>query len=234
MLRMRTSVWSLLLFPVWIFGCAESNSAAVPDNQPLPGAWASVALTVAGPAANNDKRRTCAAEARRAGIELSPTAQLQATIFLSDQGNYVTTPRGNRQLGMWTTDAVCRVALGVITDLDERVQVGRGDPPGCRILGSVQGDDRGFAIFFSVVPGSYEAAQTGAQLAALQLGGNFVVIDVVRQIGLSVAVNGRALACGGPPPPPPQQSAPVAPGPPQTAPKLPASPAPAAPKSSPR
>src|SRR5262249_17885161 len=125
---------------------------------------------------------------------------------LSDDGNRISFADGRpeRTIGKWTTPAVCRVALAMITHVDERVRQANGQsPPGCRMLGTVEGQDTGYA-FFVVQMASYEAAVAAMQFAALRMGGDFISIDVVRQIGLTTALNGRAFICGAPPPPPPQ------------------------------
>src|SRR6185369_8612001 len=101
--------------------------------------------------------------------------------------------RPERMIGKWSSPAVCRVALAMVTRLDERVRQANGQaPPGCRMLGTVDGEDRGYA-FFVVQMASYEAAVASMQFSALRLGANFISVDVVRQVGLITTLNGRAF-----------------------------------------
>jgi hypothetical protein len=185
-----------------ILGCGEALPLVVSDPMPPGGAWADVSLTLTGPAANKDKRKVCTDEARQAGIRLREGAPIAAALYLADDGNRLSFADGRpeRMLGKWTTPAVCRVALAMITRLDERVRQANGQaPPNCRMLGTVDGEDRGYA-FFVVQMASYEAAVASMQFAALRLGGNFISVDVVRQVGLITTLNGRAFDCGAAPP----------------------------------
>jgi hypothetical protein len=185
------------------FGCAENLPLVVTDTMPPGGAWADVALTMTGPAANGDKRKECIKEAREAGIRLREGAPVAAALYLSDDGNRLSFADGRpeKMLGKWTMPAVCRVALAMTTRLDERVRQANGQaPPGCNMVGTVNGEDRGYA-FFVVQMASYEAAIAQMQFSALRMGANFVSVDVVRQVGLITTLNGRAFNCGAPPPP---------------------------------
>jgi hypothetical protein len=191
-----------ILLPFWaIFGCAENLPVVITDTMPPAGAWAEVSLTLTGPAADRDKRKVCTQEARNAGITLREGAPVAAALYLSDEGNRVSFADGRpeRPVGKWTSPAVCRVALSLATRLDERVRTANGQAPaGCRMVGTVDGEDRGYA-FFVVQMASYEAAVAQMQFAALRLGGNFVSVDVVRQVGLITTLNGRAFDCGAAP-----------------------------------
>jgi hypothetical protein len=173
----------------------------VTDTMPPGGAWAELSLTITGPAASRDKRKVCIDEARAAGIRLREGAPVAAALYLADDGNRISFADGRpeRMVGKWTTPAVCRVALSLATRLDERVRQANGQsPPGCRMLGSVDGEDRGYAFFVVQMP-SYEAAVATMQFSTLRLGGNFLSVDVVRQLGLITTLNGRAFDCGAAP-----------------------------------
>ncbi len=193
-------------------GCAESKPMVViNDTMPPGGAWGEASLTLVGPAANGDKQKACINEARNAGVRLREGAPAAAALYLADEGNRLSFGDGRpeRTLGKWSAQAVCRVAISYVMRLDERVRSANGQaPPECRMLGSVEGEDRGYA-FFVVQLGSYEAALASMQFATLRLGGNFVSVDAVRQLGLITSLSGRAFDCGPqPPPPPPPPTAP--------------------------
>jgi CubicO group peptidase (beta-lactamase class C family) len=197
-----------------VAGCGESKPFVITDTLPPSAAWAELSLTISGPGANGDKRNDCLQEARTAGVLLREGAPMAAQLYLSDEGNRLSFGDGRpeRALGKWTAKAVCRVAIAWGTRTDERVQTANNQVPGgCQMLGSVEGQDQGYA-FFVVQPGSYEAAQAAMQFAALRMGGNFVSVDVVRQIGLITALNGRAFRCEAAAPPPPPPQAPPPPG----------------------
>jgi hypothetical protein len=183
-------------------GCgAEVSQTVITDPAPPGGAWGEIALTVTGPGANNDKRKACMQEARNAGVRLREGSPTAAALYLADDGNRLSFADGRpeRPLGKWTARAVCRVAISIVLRLDERVRTANGQaPPQCRMLGTVEGQDQGYA-FFVVQLGSYEAALAQMQISALRMGGNFVSVDVVRQLGLITSLNGRAFDCGGGP-----------------------------------
>ena len=175
----------------------------ITDTMPPGGSWGEVALTLVGPAANSDKRKACINEARAVGVTLREGAPNAAALYLADEGNRLSFADGRpeRQLGKWSAAAVCRVAIGMVLKLDERVHTANGVAPnGCRMLGTVEGQDQGYA-FFVVQLGSYEAALASMQFAALRMGGNFVSVDAMRQLGLITSLNGRAFDCGAAPPP---------------------------------
>ncbi len=197
-MRKQCVLFLLLAASLGLVACGESN-AVVEDSHPLSNSWAAINLTVTGPEADHDKRKECIEEAHAAGVNISPTAPIAATVFLSDQGNKVVLPSGERPLGKWTSRAVCRVALAYALDLDRLVKVGKNDPVGCKELGGVQGDDQGFA-FFVVNPGSYEGALAALQFNAHARGANYVVMDVARQVMVNFSINGRAYQCPTAPP----------------------------------
>jgi hypothetical protein len=191
-------------------GCGSSGPMVITDTMPPGGAWGEVALTLLGPGADGDKRKVCIEEARNAGVVLREGAPIAAALYLADEGNRLSFADGRpeRQLGKWTAKAVCRVAIGMVMRIDERVPTANGQPPSqaCRMLGTVEGQDQGYA-FFVVQMGSYEAALASMQFSALRMGANFVAVDAIRQVGLITALNGRAFDCGQAPPPtqqPPQ------------------------------
>ena len=195
-----------LLLPLFsVLSCAESGlPLVVTDSMPPANFWADVSMTITGPGANREKRKVCTDEARNAGVRLREGAPVAAAIFLADEGNRISFADGRpeRMVGKWTTPAVCRVAIAMITRIDERVRQANGQaPPNCRMLGTVEGQDTGFA-FFTIQMASYEAAVAAMQFSALRMGGNFVSVDVVRQVGLTTALNGRAFDCSGAAPSP--------------------------------
>lgn len=197
----------ILLPFLCVFGCAENLPLVVTDTMPPGGAWADVSLTITGPASSGDKRKACVEEARIAGIRLREGAPVAAALYLADEGNRVSFADGRpeRMVGKWSMPAVCRVVLAMVTRMDERVrQANAQSPPNCRMLGSVDGEDRGYAFFVVQMP-SYEAAVATMQFSTLRMGGNFLSVDVVRQVGLITTLNGRAFACEMAQPPPPPQ-----------------------------
>jgi hypothetical protein len=194
----RLAVSMFLVF----MGCGETMPLVISDPMPPGGAWVDISMTVMGPAANREKQKICMEEARNAGVRLVEGAPVGAALFLSDEGNRLSFADGRpeRMLGKWSAKAVCRVAISLAARLDDRVRTSNGqNPPGCRMVGSVEGSDQGYA-FFVVEPASYEAALATMQFNALRMGANFVSVDVVRQLGLLTTLNGRAFDCTNAPP----------------------------------
>ena len=178
-------------------GCASSQQTVIEDAKPPANVWAEASLDVMGPDADNDKRKTCTKEARAMGIFLHAAAPVRTQLYLGEDGNKVSisTEPGEQFLGKWTTEGLCRVALGRATLIDSKVKVVKNEvSPVCKPMGSVEGMDQGFA-FFAIVMGSYEAAVVQAQVQAVRRQANVVVVDAVRQLGLNIIVNGRAFQC---------------------------------------
>lgn len=155
-------------------------------------AWASVALTIAGDEADDDKREDCVEEAKNAGIQLAAGAPIAGTLYFLDHDDYLEVPGApNFVFGAMGSNATCKIALARLTNLDTVVPMAKAEPPpGCEQTGRVEGTDTGFFH-----PGSYDAAVIEAQFKVRTAGGNLFVQDVTRQQGTRVIVNGRGFRC---------------------------------------
>jgi hypothetical protein len=196
-----------------VAGCAGSAQSVIVDPMPPGGAWLDVALIVTGPKANDKKRDICIAEARAAGIRLRDGAQVGAMLYLDKDNNRLQFRDGRAEmmLGQWTAQAVCRVAIANAISLDERVKVAsnNGDLSQCQPLGMVQGADQGAIVPFSFKPvlASQEAAMAAAKLAALRLKANYIALEPLSNVMLSVgpalstSVAAKAYQCASAPSP---------------------------------
>jgi len=163
------------------------------QSPPEPQTWTSVALTVAGSEADDDKRKSCVEEAHTAGIQLAAGAPIAGTLYFLDENDYLespSVPNGKIVFGAMGSNATCKLALSKLVQLDTIVPMSKQEPKDCKPIGSVEGSDTGFFH-----PGSYEAAVVEAQFMVRARGGNFFVQDAVRQEATHVVINGRGYQC---------------------------------------
>ncbi len=155
--------------------------------------WTEVALTLDGKGVDNDKRDDCVSEANKARIKLVASAPISGTLYFLDSDDYLESASvhgGRYMFAMMGASAECRLALAKMVDLESYVETAPADPKGCKSLGTVEGSDAGWML-----PGNYDAAVAEAQFNVLSQGGNYFSMDVVRQLGNRVIINGRAFAC---------------------------------------
>jgi len=175
-------------------GHHQTGPMLLEDKLQPPGVtWTAVALTLSGPGVDHNKRDNCLEEAQKAGIQLTPASPVKGTLFFRDSDDCLQAeglPGGRYGFAAMGSSAECRLALAKITNLDGLVPTSKTEPTGCKNLGSVEGGDIGWML-----PGNYDAAVAEAQFKTRALGGNYLLMDVVRQVGVSVFIDGHALAC---------------------------------------
>jgi hypothetical protein len=202
-MRMRPTRTLLSILIATLGGCSIGTTI-LEDDRASAQTWTDLTLEISGPAATRGTVSACVQEARKAGIRLRPGAPLQASLALSEHDNSVKAAGQSFAISQKLNPAVCRIALAKAVSLDERVQIGKTDPPAnCRPLGTVAGSDQGE---MNGEPGSTEASRIGAQFAALQNGANYLVVDRSESFysegswgDTIVKTTGRAFACGEPP-----------------------------------
>jgi len=159
--------------------------------QSAPQAWTTVALTVAGSEADDNKRDSCLEEAQNAGIQIAQTAPVSGTLYFLGDNDYLEMQGAPHiPIAGMGNNAECKVALAKLTNLDALVVMTKGDPAGCQPTGNVEGSDAGFFH-----PGNYDAAVVEAQFKVRAAGGNKFVLDATRQVGNRMVVNGRGFVC---------------------------------------
>jgi len=173
---------------------SEAAGPLVLDGSKAHDPWVTVSLTLAGSGADHGKADDCKEEAKNAGIGLAPGAAISGTIYFLDQDDYLESAAvhgGRYPFSAMGSSSECKLGLAKLVNIDDIVQTSKSDPPAnCKNIGTVEGSDKGW-----LMPGNYDAAVAEVQFKVHALGGNYVALDVVRQMGASVFVNGHGYAC---------------------------------------